>query len=181
MEAYRLFEDAGLFYVTFTVIDWLPVFVNEQSCMIIADSLNHCHREKHLRINSFVIMPTHMHMIVFDAEFNTVRLQDTLVAMRKYTGQRLSNLVDQTMPRAFAETLRASIRTDRSRQFWQQSRHPEVITTQGFWHTKQDYLHDNPKRKGLVLDPTAWRFSSAAYWLLDKPGYSDVILTTIEW
>ena len=86
MEAYRLFEDAGLFYLTFTVIDWLPVFVNEKSCMIIAESLNFCHREKHLRINSFVIMPTHMHLIVFDAEFNTVRLQDTLVAMRKYTG-----------------------------------------------------------------------------------------------
>ena len=100
MEAYRLFEDAGLFYLTFTVIDWLPVFVNEQSCMIIADSLNFCHREKHLRINSFVIMPTHMHLIVFDAEFNTVRLQDTLTTMRKYTGQRLSDLCDKTMPRA---------------------------------------------------------------------------------
>ena len=149
--------------------------------MIIAESLNYCHREKHLRINSFVIMPTHMHLIVFDAEFNTVRLQDTLVAMRKYTGQRLSNLVDKIMPRAFAETLRASMRTDRSRHFWQQSRHPEVISTQGFWHTKQNYLHGNPKRKGLFLDPTAWRFSSAAYWLLDTPRYSDVILTAIEW
>ena len=41
--------------------------------------------------------------------------------------------------------------------------------------------HDNPKRKGIVIDPTAWRFSSAAWWLLDMPGYSDVILTAIEW
>ena len=86
MEAYRLFEDAGLFYLTFTVIDWLPVFINEQSCMIIADSLNFCHREKHLRINSFVIMPTHIHLIVFDAEFNTVRLQDTLACHAQIYG-----------------------------------------------------------------------------------------------
>lgn len=40
-----------------------------------------------------------------------------------------------------------------------------------------DYIHDNPVRKGLVWEATAWRFSSAAYWLLDPPGESDVILT----
>ena len=44
-----------------------------------------------------------------------------------------------------------------------------------------DYLHDNPRRKGLVRDGMSWRFSSAGYWLLDPPGESDVMLTALEW
>ncbi|HOU14599.1 MAG TPA: hypothetical protein PKZ84_15950 [Anaerolineae bacterium] len=42
-------------------------------------------------------------------------------------------------------------------------------------------MHDNPRRKGLVREATAWRFSSAAYWLLEPAGEPDVIMATIEW
>lgn len=41
------------------------------------------------------------------------------------------------------------------------------------------YLHDNPRRKGLVREGTAWRFSSAGYWLSD--GETDVELTGVAW
>ena len=69
---------------------------------------------------------------------------------------------------------------DRERQFWQPSRHPEAIYTQRFWRQKLDYLHDNPCRKGLVLSPEHWRYSSAAYWM-GSSAESEVILTPLEW
>ena len=49
MEAYRINEGAALYYLTFSVIDWLPVFICEEPCLIVTDSLNYCHREKCLR------------------------------------------------------------------------------------------------------------------------------------
>jgi hypothetical protein len=39
MERYRFHADGSLFYVTFTVVDWLPVFVSEPACQILCDSL----------------------------------------------------------------------------------------------------------------------------------------------
>jgi putative transposase len=181
MEAYRINEGAALHYLTFSVIDWLPVFVCEDPCQIVTDSLNYCHREKCLRVNAFVIMPTHVHLILFDADFDVQRLQHTLADMRKYTGQQLSDYCEQKMPAPFSRALRDISRADRARQFWQQSRHPEAIYSQQFWRTKIDYLHDNPRRKGLVRDAMQWRFSSAAYWLTEPPGESDVILAAAEW
>jgi hypothetical protein len=181
METFRLHQDHALYYLTFSIVEWLPVFIAEEPCLIITESLNFCHREKHLCTNAFVIMPTHMHWIGFDAAFDTNRLGETITAFRKFTGQRLSEHCDRQMPRAFSETLRRTGRSDRERQFWQQSRHPEAIFSRDFWQTKIDYLHDNPRRKGLVLDPLSWRFSSAAYWLGEPRGYSDVILSAIEW
>ena len=88
MEVYRIYEDVALYFFTFSVVKWLPVFVHEQSCLIVADSLNYCYQEKHLRINAFVIMPTHMHLIVFDEEFNSDRLQETIFESTEKTTRR---------------------------------------------------------------------------------------------
>ena len=57
MEWYRFHADGSLFYVTFSVVDWLPIFVSEAACKIVTESLNFCHRQKGLRINAYVIMP----------------------------------------------------------------------------------------------------------------------------
>ena len=61
MERYRFRSDGALFYVTFTVVDWLPIFVSEAACKILTERLNFCHRQKGLRIDAYVIMPTHLH------------------------------------------------------------------------------------------------------------------------
>jgi len=181
VETYRIHEGASLYYLTFTVQAWLPVFVGEAPCLLIADSLNRCHQDKGLCINAYVIMPTHIHLIVFDADFDSRRLSATVTAFRKFTGRRLADYCAQHMPEASAAVLARHRRSDRERQFWQQSRHPEAIVSQSMWQQKLRYLHDNPRRKGLVRQATYWRFSSAAYWTLGEAASSDVVLSAIEW
>jgi hypothetical protein len=80
-----------LYYLTYSVVDWLPVFVSQAGCQIVTDSLTFCHRQKHLRINAFVVMPTHLHLIVFDADGDAERLVRSLADCRKYTGRQLSD------------------------------------------------------------------------------------------
>jgi REP element-mobilizing transposase RayT len=181
METYQIQEGAVLYYLTFTVIEWLPVFVAEEPCKILTDSLNYCHHHKSLRINAFVIMPTHAHLLLFDADFDNDRLRNSVRDMRQFTGRQLADYSEKHLPAAFAQVMQSTTRTDRTRQFWQQSKHAVAIWTAEFWQTKVRYIHENPVRKGLVWEATAWRFSSAAYWLLDPPGETDVILTEVEW
>ena len=181
MERYHITSDEAVYYVTFTVVDGLPVFVSEPPCRIVADSLKYCHQHKGLRINAFVIMPTHVHVILFHAEFDSERLLDAVSDFRKFTGRRLADLCDQNMPSCFSAAMRAAAGDDRERRFWQPTRHPEAIHSEAFWRQKFDYLHDNPHRKGLVREPQAWRFSSAAYWYLGQETPSEVPLTPLEW
>ena len=132
MERYRVRSDAAVYYLTYSVVDWLPIFVSQATCKIITDSLTFCHREKHLRINAFVIMPTHMHLIVFDAAMDSERLTRTLADFRKYTGRQLSDHCIHHGPKCFIETLREQAIADRERRFWQPSRHPEAIQRSHF-------------------------------------------------
>ena len=63
MERYRIGPDGVVYFLTYSVVEWLPVFVTESTLKTVTESLTFCHKQKHLRINAFVIMPTHLHMI----------------------------------------------------------------------------------------------------------------------
>ena len=181
METARIQEGAALYFLTFTVVHWLPVFVSAEPCLILTNSLNFCHQHKDLRVNAFVIMLTHAHLIAFDADFDNDRLNRTITAMRQYTGRQLADFCHQKMPGVFGQVVGSPRRQDRANQFWQQGKHPVAIWSEAFWRTKFDYVHDNPRRKGLVHEAVDWRFSSAAYWLNDHMKETDVQLTEIEW
>ncbi len=116
MARYWITSDAAVYYATFSVVEWLPVFVTEAAFRIVTDSLNFCHDHKGLRINASVIMPTHAHMILFDKDFATDRLRGTLTDFRKFTGRSLSDFCSQHLPACFAETLRAAATADRERR-----------------------------------------------------------------
>jgi hypothetical protein len=68
--------------------------------------------------------------------------------------QKLTQIVLQRFPRTALG----------SRADHPEAQHPVVIASKGVWKQKMQYLHDNPCRKGLVLAPEEWRFSSALYW-----------------
>lgn len=178
MEPYRIVSEHAVYFVTFTISEWLPIFVSEHPCQIVVESLNHCHHHKNLRINAYVIMPTHMHAILFDAAFDAERLNRSITDFRKFTGRQLSDYCTAHSP-IFDRALRASAGQDRARQCWQPTRHPEAIYTEHFWRQKVDYLHNNPVRKGLVRQPDHWRYSSASYWLGETKA-SDIMLTPLE-
>ena len=181
MERYRIRDDWPVYFVTFSVVEWLPVFVSEATCRIVTNSLTFCHRNKGLRINAWVIMPTHLHAIVAAADGRGQQLARTITDFRKFTGRQLSDYCDRNMPACFGATFREAAGDDRQRQFWQSSRHPVTIETERFWRQKFDYLHENPCRKGLVRRAADWRFSSAAYYLSDGEVASEVPLTWLEW
>ena len=181
MEAYRITDDTSVYFVTYTVVEWLPVFVSETAFKIVTCSLNFCHESKGLRINAYVIMPTHLHAIVFHESYDGNALDTTLSEFRRFTGRSLADYCGQSMPKAFNKVLRSAAGDDRARRFWQPTRHPVAITSERFYRQKLDYLHANPCRKGLVLYPEEWRFSSARVHAGGGDGFLDVPITPLGW
>ncbi len=45
METCQIQEGAAVYYLTFTVVKWLPVFIAEEPCLIITESLNYGRRK----------------------------------------------------------------------------------------------------------------------------------------
>jgi putative transposase len=180
-ERYRIVEEASIYFVTYTVVEWLPVFTTEAACQIVTESMNYCHEGKGLCTNGFVIMPTHMHAIFFDELFDNERLQKSLADFRKFTGRRMCEYIDRYMSEQFSRTLRTSSTAGRERRFWQPSRHVEGIQSERFWEQKLNYIHDNPCRKGFVSKAEDWRYSSAKYYYSDAVEECDVRISPLDW
>ena len=117
MEAYRFNPEGAVYFITFSVVEWLPVFVSEHTCGIISESFRHCHHNMGLRINAYVIMPTHLHAILFDERFDAKRLEKSILAFRKFTGRQLCDYCADHRPACFSERLRAAAGPDRERRF----------------------------------------------------------------
>jgi len=177
MDAYQFQEGIFVYFVTFTITDWLPIFITPEAVQIIVESLRFCIEQKNLRINAYVIMPNHIHMIVFDEQFNNQRLKRTLIDFRKFTGHQLANYVDNHLSSSFSETIHNKILGDRCRQVWQPGWHAEGVVGEAFWEQKINYIHMNPVKKGFVNLPEHWRYSSAGYWLNGEDG--DVPVTDL--
>jgi len=180
MDRYKLVDGVYIYFVTFTIIDWLPVFIDPEPTQIIVDSLQFCIREKGLRINAYVIMPNHIHMIVFDWKFDNNRLQQILTDLRKFTGRKLADHIDNNLSESLATVIRRKELEDRERQVWQPGWYAEGLCSEKFWMQKMNYIHENPVRKGYVRLPEHWRYSSAGYWLTGEDGDVPVVPVQME-
>ncbi len=170
MDSYKFIDSIFVYFTTFTVIDWLPIFINPEPIEIINSSLRFCYANKHLRIHAYVIMPNHIHLIVSDANYENERLGKTLTDFRKYTGNRLANYIDANLSETLSQTIRAKQLNDRTRQLWQPGWHAEAVSTERFLAQKVNYIHENPIRKGLVKLPEHWQQSSAGFWINGEAG-----------
>jgi len=61
---HKIENQSGLYFVTFTIVDWIDVFIKSEYMDIIIDSLKYCRKEKGLMVGAFVVMSNHVHLIV---------------------------------------------------------------------------------------------------------------------
>ena len=178
MGRFRIAEAGYPYFVTSHIVHWLPVFVQPATCDIITDSLAFCRSTKNLHIHAYVIMPTHVHLIV-SAEGD---LPTVLRDFKRHTSVELVEHYETIKLPAFHNVFRycgARSRHPVQNKVWEEGNHPEQVHSREFFQQKADYIHRNPLRKGLVRDPLAWHYSSAAAFAGDADGPLEV--DWLEW
>lgn len=62
-DRYIISDQNGMYFLTFTVIDWVDVFSRKDYKIELSDSMNYCVNNKGLIVYGWVIMSNHMHVI----------------------------------------------------------------------------------------------------------------------
>ena len=63
-DSYKLDDQNALYFLTFTVIDWVDVFTKPDYKLVLVDSMNYCVKEKGLTIYAWVLMSNHLHLMI---------------------------------------------------------------------------------------------------------------------
>ena len=99
----KIKDPQGVYFVTFTVIHWIDLFTRSAYCDILLDSLRYCQEKKGLAIHAFVIMPSHLHLIVSSKEGGEP-LPGIIRDFKKHTSKEFVKAV-QTVPESRRECL----------------------------------------------------------------------------
>ena len=174
-QSYRTFAGANRpYFITSTIIDWLPVLSMDAYRQIILDSLAYLRSNKRTMLNAFVVMPTHIHAILWPDE--GLEITDVMRDFKRFTSRAVSHLAiglhHDELSSAFIRARQNNRAQDVSKyQVWQEGFHPEVIFTPDFAEQKAGYIHANPVRAGLVSAPEEWPYSSARAYYCDEETY----------
>jgi putative transposase len=162
---YKFQNSEGLYFVSFAVVNWIDLFVREQYCTILVDSLNYCQKEKGMEIYCWCIMPSHVHLIFRATEGNPDMV---LGRYKEFTSKQLVKEIEanaQESRRAWLLWMfeRAASKSSKvkSRQVWQHNNQPIELWTAKVIQQKLNYIHQNPVKAGFVNASEHWRYSSA--------------------
>ena len=159
---YQARQPDAAYFVTSTVIQWLPVFTTSARCDILVEALAYCREHKGLRITAWVILDNHFHAILAAPDLPRVMADLKRHAAKQMIAQLQAERCEWLLH--LLRTFRAPHKTESTHQFWQEGFHPQAIISDEMMVQKRDYLHANPGKRGPVAAPEDWRYSSAHEW-----------------
>ena len=163
-DRYKIQDQHACYFITMTVVYWIDVFSRREYKDVIAESLNYCVAHKGLNLNAWVIMTNHIH-IVGKVE-TALGISGFLRDFKKFTSKKIVGLI-QEMPESRKGWLLDKFsfearRTGRAEKYklWKDDNHAIDLSTIDMMN-KIDYIHNNPVRAGIVMEPEHYLYGSA--------------------
>ncbi len=156
---YRIFDDEYPYFMTCTVVAWLPVFAQPEFAEIVFDSWRFLKHQRQIELLGFVLMENHLHWIAVGP-----LLSERVGQFKSHTARQILNALQRRGYLTLLSQLKYFKRpgkSDQEYQLWQEGSHPQRLENEAMLRQKIQYIHDNPLRRGYVDDPVAWRYSSA--------------------
>jgi len=174
-ENYRVEKQDGIYFLTFTVTDWVDVFTRLNYRSIVTESLDYCRKNNGLKLYAWCLMTNHIHLVC--SIEHPHRMTDFLRDFKKFTAKSVLDDIQQLpesrrdwMLYRFEFAGKFDNHIDKYR-FWQDKSHPiELITTEMI-DQRINYIHENPVRTGLVAKAEDYLYSSAGNYA----GLSSII------
>ncbi|SIQ84428.1 REP-associated tyrosine transposase [Pontibacter lucknowensis] len=165
MSEYRKAHPDELYFVTMSVVGWLDVFTRNEYKDIVIDNLRYCQQKEGLEVFAYVIMTNHLHLIVRRRD---KELTELLGRFKSFTAKKIIAAIENNVQESRREWLlylfRHFAKVNKQyvgNHFWQYSSHPTLLDTPKIMEQKEEYIHMNPVRAGIVNEPQAYVYSSA--------------------
>ena len=89
---YKVFETEYPYFLTCTVVGWLPVFTRPATVQVVLDSWRYLQEHDRLRVYGYVILENHLHLIAASDE-----LSKEIGDFKSYTARRIKKKTGRHM------------------------------------------------------------------------------------
>lgn len=179
-DRYFITDQQAIYYLTFTVVEWVDVFTRKEYKYIITDALNYCIDNKGLNCYAWVLMSNHLHLIAGASA--PASLSDVIRDFKKHTSKKILEAI-QTIPESRREWLLhkfsfAAETSGRATNYklWKDDNHAVYVEDGLRFKQRLDYIHNNPVRQMIVANAADYLFSSAHDYAGGKMGLVKVCM-----
>jgi REP element-mobilizing transposase RayT len=179
---YKIHEKDGAHFLTFQIVGWVDLFTRKQYRDEVIESFKYCQQNKGLNLFAFVIMSNHMHLL---AQSEVGDLSGFIRDFKSYTSKRFVEIIEsgkesrcEWMKMVFK--YHAKLKDNQAHQIWTHENYAEHIYSQKFIEQKVQYIHNNPVRSGIVVNPEDYLYSSARNYA-GLESVIDVIEVDFRW
>jgi len=153
------------YFVTTTVINHLPVLTIKGVPDILLNNLVFYQNKYSLKIFAYVIMPSHIHLIIWIPA--NVSVSNVMRDFKKFASVQIRDHLTECKS-DFLTILKKYGRKYERQHFklWKPRSDKVALTTEKVYNIKLNYIHDNPVRAGLCLKQEDYLYSSARNYLL---------------
>ena len=156
---YRIHETEYPYFLTCTVVGWLPVFTRPEAVQIVFDCWDFLRQNREFVLYGYVAPENHLHLIAAAPD-----LTNAMKSFKMFTAKAIIELLERHSAEMLPRQLRALKLRHKTRseyQVWQEGSHPKQIGNDEIMRQKLEYIHYNPVKRGYVDEPVHWRYSSA--------------------
>ena len=158
----------GLFFCTATCWDWLPLIEETQLFDHLYEWMALMH-EKGCRMTCYVLMPNHIHFMLFVPEGMTIN--SILANMKRFAAyevvKRLRTSGSSDLLVRLADQVSLAASGSHKHRIWRVSSDIKLCYSPWFVQQKMDYIHGNPVKGKWMLaeDASLYPHSSAAFYM----------------
>ncbi len=163
----------GYYYITATFAEWLPLLGRRDVRAIVCDEITRATAECEASIAAFVLMPEHLHLLVYLPKEGLLHRYYKL-----WRGRSARKLVDLLRTQGDAATLAAMARhANRGCRYavWKEQVRALAVWSDRKLSVMMDYIHSNPIRRGLVDTANQWEYSSFRFYYCGEPTIFEVV------
>lgn len=153
------------FFISPTIVGWVDLFTRKKFCDIILSNLKYCIENKNLDLHEFVIMPSHLHLIV---QSETGDLSSIIRDFKSFTANQILKLLLNENDESRSEWILRLFKyyakyqsQNANYMVWQKTNKAIELNNQKIYGQKKSYIYLNPVKSGYVYKPENWVNSSA--------------------
>ncbi|MBW7989428.1 MAG: hypothetical protein FVQ84_05335 [Planctomycetes bacterium] len=141
----------------------------ERMCQWLIKSIERARKKHKFSLWAFVFMPDHVHLLInpIDGEYN---ISNILKDIKTDTARKTVKYLKENNPSALSKL--STGQQYRKYRFWQKGGgYDRNIIKENTLLDSVKYIHNNPVRKALVVEPGNWFYSSYNCWVngIDEP------------
>ena len=162
---HRYYGAGYLHFITTSCFQRRPLLASARNRGLFLQVLEQVRRCYHFVVVGYVVMPEHVHLLLSEPE----RASPSVVMQalkQSFAHKLLRHLRSHADPRQ--ATLWSTVLEQG--HIWQRRFYDFVVFTDRKRVEKLRYMHRNPVKRGLVLEPQQWRWSSFRHYAFDEAG-----------